>query len=100
MEALITIWIAAIGLSIGSFLNVVIARLPNDESDRAIVSATIGMARALKLKVVAEGVETTAQRDYLAGLSCDSFQGYLCAPGLDARAFEGLWDRLRVSVVA
>lgn len=32
MEALITIWIAAIGLSIGSFLNVVIARLPNDES--------------------------------------------------------------------
>ncbi len=32
MEALITLWIAAIGLSIGSFLNVVIARLPNDES--------------------------------------------------------------------
>lgn len=32
MEALITFWIAAIGLSIGSFLNVVIARLPNDES--------------------------------------------------------------------
>lgn len=32
MEALITIWIAAIGLSVGSFLNVVIARLPNDES--------------------------------------------------------------------
>jgi leader peptidase (prepilin peptidase)/N-methyltransferase len=32
LEALITIWIAAIGLSVGSFLNVVIARLPNDES--------------------------------------------------------------------
>jgi diguanylate cyclase (GGDEF)-like protein/PAS domain S-box-containing protein len=74
--------------------------LPNDESDRAIVSATIGMARALKLKVVAEGVETPAQRDYLAGLSCDSFQGYLCAPGLSATDFEALWDSLRAGVTA
>ena len=74
--------------------------LPADESDRAIVSATIGMARALKLKVVAEGVETTDQRDYLAGLSCDSFQGYLCAPGLGAAEFEGLWDSLRIDAVA
>ncbi len=69
--------------------------LPADESDRAIVSATIGMARALKMKVVAEGVETIGQRDYLAGLNCDSFQGYLCAPGLSAADFEQLWDQLR-----
>lgn len=64
--------------------------LPDDESDRAIVSATIGMARGLKLKVVAEGVETTAQRDYLASLGCESFQGFLCAPGLTADKFEKL----------
>lgn len=56
--------------------------LPEDESDRAIVSATIAMAHALKLTVVAEGVETVAQRDYLHGLSCGAYQGYLYAPGV------------------
>lgn len=64
--------------------------LPQDESDRAIVSATVAMARALKLEVVAEGVETPAQRDYLHSLECESFQGYLCSPGLPAAAFEQL----------
>jgi diguanylate cyclase (GGDEF)-like protein/PAS domain S-box-containing protein len=68
--------------------------LPQDESDRAIVSATIGMARALKMTVVAEGVETEAQRDYLRGLDCESFQGFLCAPGLPATEFEALTDGL------
>ena len=68
--------------------------LPDDEGDRAIVSATIGMARGLKLKVVAEGVETEAQRDYLASLGCESFQGYLCTPGLSAPAFERFITRL------
>lgn len=68
--------------------------LPDDESDRAIVSATIGMARGLKLKVVAEGVETIAQRDYLAGLNCESFQGFLCSPGLPADEFERLMTSL------
>jgi len=64
--------------------------LPDDEGDRAIVSATIAMARALKLKVVAEGVETPAQRDYLASLGCESFQGFLCSPALAADKFEEL----------
>ena len=71
--------------------------LPTDESDRAIVSATIGMARALKLVVVAEGVETSAQRDYLASIHCESFQGYLCSPGLPAPEFEQLMARLAQS---
>lgn len=68
--------------------------LPDDESDRAIVSATIGMARGLKLKVVAEGVETVAQRNYLAALDCESFQGFLCSPALPAPAFEQLMKSL------
>jgi len=68
--------------------------LPDDEGDRAIVSATIGMARALKLKVVAEGVETVAQRDYLAGLNCESFQGFLCSPGLPVDQVEQLMASL------
>lgn len=68
--------------------------LPHDEGDRAIVSATIGMARGLKLNVVAEGVETEAQRDYLASLGCESFQGFLCSPGLPAEQFEALMAQL------
>ncbi len=68
--------------------------LPDDESDRAIVSATIGMARGLKLKVVAEGVETLAQRNYLASLECEAFQGFLCSPGLSAIEFEKLMSTM------
>jgi diguanylate cyclase (GGDEF)-like protein/PAS domain S-box-containing protein len=68
--------------------------LPEDESDRAIVSATIAMARALKLEVVAEGVETAAQRDYLSSLQCASYQGFLCSPGLAADEFEMLASTL------
>lgn len=71
-----------------------VTNLPDDESDRAIVTATIGMARGLKLKLVAEGVETTVQRDYLASLGCESFQGFLCAPGLAADKFEELMASL------
>ncbi|MGQ0711227.1 MAG: sensor domain-containing protein [Rhodoferax sp.] len=68
--------------------------LPHDDSDKAIVSATVAMARALKLNVVAEGVETVAQRDYLLGLQCASYQGFLCSPGLPAMEFEQLMDTL------
>ena len=64
--------------------------LPDDEGDRAIVGATIAMARALKMVVVAEGVETQAQRDFLRDLQCQSFQGFLCSPGLPAADFERL----------
>jgi len=68
--------------------------LPEDESDRAIVGATVAMARALKLSVVAEGVETQAQCDYLRELQCASFQGFLCSPGLPVAEFEALAARL------
>ncbi len=64
--------------------------LPADESDRAIVGATIAMARALKLAVVAEGVETPEQRDFLKGLQCEAFQGWLCSPALPTPEFEKL----------
>ncbi|MBC7917987.1 MAG: EAL domain-containing protein [Rhodoferax sp.] len=67
--------------------------LPEDESDRAIVSATIAMAKALKLAVVAEGVETIAQQDYLRGLGCEAFQGYLCSPAVAAADLGALLSR-------
>ncbi|GAB4401609.1 MAG: hypothetical protein OHK0048_18530 [Rhodoferax sp.] len=68
--------------------------LPDDESDLAIVNATLGMARGLRLSVVAEGVETPAQRDCLARLGCAAYQGFLCSPGLPAAQFDALRAQL------
>ncbi|HEY9066130.1 MAG TPA: EAL domain-containing protein [Burkholderiaceae bacterium] len=65
-----------------------VAGLPDEESDAAIVQAIISMARALHLRVVAEGVESHAQCRFLQRSGCDQAQGYLFAPALDAAAFE------------
>jgi len=65
-----------------------VSGLPLEESDAAIVQAIIHMGRALHLQIVAEGVETEAQRRFLAECGCDLYQGYLFAPALDAEAFE------------
>ncbi|MCP1727338.1 diguanylate cyclase (GGDEF)-like protein/PAS domain S-box-containing protein [Natronospira proteinivora] len=50
--------------------------LPEDQGALAIVKAILAMAHNLNLKVIAEGVETAAQRDILAELGCDEAQGY------------------------
>ena len=62
--------------------------LPAGESDVGIVQAIINMGRALRLEVVAEGVETEAQRQFLQAAGCHLFQGFLYAPALAAPAFE------------
>ena len=54
-----------------------IANVPSDPADTAIVSAILGLARQLKLGVVAEGVETRAQLELLRELGCEAGQGYL-----------------------
>ncbi|NTV09593.1 MAG: EAL domain-containing protein [Zoogloea sp.] len=51
--------------------------LPGDLEDAAVTSATLTMARDLGLEVVAEGVETHAQREYLLTRGCNLMQGYL-----------------------
>jgi diguanylate cyclase (GGDEF)-like protein len=50
---------------------------PTDPGDTAIVQMILSMARHLGLKVVAEGVQTRAQADFLAANGCDAMQGYL-----------------------
>lgn len=54
-----------------------VRELVTSPSDRAIVKTIIAMAHSLNLDVIAEGVETTAQRDVLCELGCVHFQGYL-----------------------
>ncbi|MBU0500123.1 MAG: EAL domain-containing protein [Gammaproteobacteria bacterium] len=56
--------------------------IPADPDDCAIAAAIIALGHSLRLDVIAEGVETEAQRDFLAGEGCTSYQGYLFArPG-------------------
>lgn len=54
-----------------------VSGLPDCAEDRAIVSALIGMAHALDLRVVAEGIENDAQYSQLRELACDHAQGFL-----------------------
>ena len=65
-----------------------IADLETDPGDAAITEAIIGLARGLGLKVVAEGVGTKAQLEFLATHGCDCFQGYWMSRPLPAQEFE------------
>jgi diguanylate cyclase (GGDEF)-like protein len=60
--------------------------LGKDLDDNAIVAAIVNMARALALRVVAEGVETPEQLAILHQLGCDEYQGYLYSKPLPAHA--------------
>jgi EAL domain-containing protein (putative c-di-GMP-specific phosphodiesterase class I) len=63
--------------------------LPHDDSDAGIVRAVVQMSQALGLRVIAEGVENEAQRQFLLQAGCEQCQGFLYAPALDADTFAG-----------
>ena len=61
-----------------------ITDVPRSRDHNAIVTAIIGLAHALSLRVVAEGVETEAQLEFLQNSGCDLIQGYLVGKPIDA----------------
>ena len=84
-----------------SFIN----DLSQDADARALIDGIITLAHGLRMKVVAEGIETTAQLDYLRSRGCDEAQGYwLCkpVPADEARKFmaQHLRNQFAPSVVA
>jgi len=62
--------------------------LPDDSNDCAIASTIISIGRQLRHKVIAEGVETTAQLEFLREAGCDEVQGYLFSRPLPALELE------------
>ena len=64
--------------------------LGRDRDDEVIVEAVVGVARALGIEIIAEGVETPSQAERLLALGCDRLQGFLFSPAREADAIESL----------
>ena len=71
-----------------------------DPNDAAIARTIIGLAQSLGLGVVAEGVETVAQRDMLRRFGCDSYQGHLFCRALPIAELEVFMAQLAPSPLA
>ena len=64
--------------------------IPAEENDCAIARAIVTMGKQLRQEIVAEGVETAEQMQFLRTLGCDQLQGYLFSPPLEADKFAAM----------
>ena len=64
--------------------------LPDDEEDAGIIKAVIALSKSLNLKVIAEGVETKEQKDFIVENGCESIQGYYYAKPIPHNELEAL----------
>ena len=69
-----------------------VAGMDTHADDASIVQAIVSLAHGLRLKVVAEGVETAAQIEALKAMGCDQYQGFHCSPALPAEDFARLLE--------
>ncbi len=67
-----------------------IRELPQDADNAAITAAIVSLAQSLHLNVIAEGVETPDQRDFLLARGCTEIQGYLFSPPVPPEQFAAL----------
>ena len=74
--------------------------LPQNADDAGITTAIISMARSLDLEVIAEGVETPEQLDFLQRAQCPKLQGYLFSRPLPPDEMEALLRRGRIDLPA
>jgi len=64
--------------------------LPHSDADGKMVNAIIQLGQGLGLKLLAEGVETMEQLEYLKNHGCNSYQGFYCSKPLPAAEFDAL----------
>ena len=67
-----------------------VRNLPDSANDAAVAQTIITLAKSLGLAVIAEGVETEAQRRFLASQGCPAYQGFLFSPPVEIAEFERL----------
>lgn len=70
-----------------------VADLETEAANMAILRAIVALGHSLNLKVIAEGVETRYQHDYLRGIGCDELQGYYFSKPLSSQDFVALLGR-------
>ncbi|MEM9275142.1 MAG: EAL domain-containing protein [Cyanobacteria bacterium P01_F01_bin.143] len=76
-----------------------VSRIGKDGENLEIIQAIVTLAKQLGMTIVAEGIETTQQKEYLKALDCDEGQGYLFAKPLPTQEVESIFDNFDSSVL-
>jgi diguanylate cyclase (GGDEF)-like protein/PAS domain S-box-containing protein len=74
-----------------------VSNMLSNDGDSVVVRTIISMANNLGVEVIAEGLETETEKDFLNARGCSLYQGYLLSPPLPSEAFEALIRKLNAS---